>query len=283
MKTVVITGASSGIGAALAIEYASRGDRVAIVARLRDRLEALADEIIVSGGQVLVIVGDVSTEEGCKRVISDVLVAWPEVDILVNNAGRGNYSSVEDTSSEQWHSMFALNVDAPFFLTRGFLPGMKKRNSGHIINVSSVAGTIGFPFNAAYVAAKHAVAGFTAGLRAELIDTNVFATVVYPAGVKTDWGGVTEGGSINDLYRKAIPHSRTIAKERGVGLAPLSHMMEAEEVAKIIIGITDAGRSNDVFTHEGTEQLAVQAVESRTELEDRHLALWIAMREAYDQ
>jgi len=177
--------------------------------------------------------------------------------------------------------MFAVNVDGPFFLTRALLPHMKQRNSGHIINISSVAGRQGFPLNAAYVAAKHAVVGFTAALRAELIGTGVHATVICPAGVLTEWGGVTEGGSINDLYGAAIPRSRTIANERGLTLAPLSRMMTAEEVAEIILRVIDAGRVNDVFTHEGTLDLAAACVADRIAVEDSHAALWLAMAEVY--
>jgi len=281
MSTVLITGASSGIGAALAHRYATRGHRVIVVARREERLRALQQGIEAEGGSVRAITADLSTEAECRRVID--AVATESVDILINNAGRGNYASIEDTSTEQWRSIFALNVDAPFFLIRGLLPGMKQRGFGHIVNVSSTAGRMGFPFNAAYVAAKHAVVGLTAGLRAELIDTGINATVVCPAGVITEWADVTEGGSINELYATAIPRSRTIAAERGTGLAPLQRMMPADTAAEIIMAAVDAGRNNDIFTHPGTETLAAQAVSDRIGLEDAHLALWLAMRETYDR
>jgi short-subunit dehydrogenase len=274
-RTVLITGASSGIGAALTRACTHRGWTVYAVARRADRLH----ELFSQDSHVHAITADISTESGCQQVVDALNGAT--VDILVNNAGRGNYASVEDTSTEQWHSMFAVNVDGPFFLTRALLPGMKQRNSGHIINISSVAGRQGFPLNAAYVAAKHAVVGFTAALRAELIGTGVHATVICPAGVLTEWGGVTEGGSINDLYGAAIPRSRTIANERGLTLAPLSRMMTAEEVAEIILRAIDAGRVNDVFTHEGTLDLAAACVADRIAVEDSHAALWLAMAEVY--
>lgn len=275
MKNVVITGASSGIGAALSRACSNRGWTVYAVARRAERLE----ELFAQDPRVHTIAADISTESGCRHVVESLNGA--AIDILINNAGRGNYASVEDTSTEQWHSMFAVNVDGPFFLTRALLPGMKERNSGHIINISSVAGRQGFPLNAAYVAAKHAVVGLTAALRAELTGTNVYATVVCPAGVLTEWGGVTEGGSINDLYGAAIPRSRTIAQERGLGLAPLSRMMTADEVANIILQAIDAGRVNDVFTHEGTMDLAAECVTNRIVVEDAHAALWLAMAEVY--
>lgn len=275
MKNVVITGASSGIGAALTRHCSNRGWTVYAVARRADRLE----ELFVHDNNVRIITADISTESGCEHVVESL--GGAAIDILVNNAGRGNYASVEDTSTEQWRSMFAVNVDGPFFLSRALLPGMKAHNHGHIVNISSVAGRQGFPLNAAYVAAKHAVVGFTAALRAELTGTNVHATVICPAGVLTEWGAVTEGGSINDLYGAAIPRSRTIASERELTLAPLSRMMTAEEVADIILHAVDTGRVNDVFTHEGTMDLAVECVSNRMAVEDAHAALWLAMAEVY--
>lgn len=281
MSTVVITGASSGIGAALARGYAKRGARVILIARREERLRQLAEIIEQEGGSAVVLTADVSTEAECSRVVE--ALAEESIDILIHNAGRGNYAAVEDTSTEQWRSIFALNADAPFFLTRGLLPAMKKRGHGHIVTISSTAGTQGSPYNAAYIAAKHAAIGFTAGLRAELIDTDIQATVVCPAGVVTEWGDVTEGGSINDLYTQAIPRSRTIAKERGVSLAPLFKMMSADDAATIIMDAVDHGRNNDIFTHDGTRDLAVRAVTDRIGLEDAHTALWLAMREVYER
>ena len=280
MSTVVITGASSGIGAALARAYAKRGARVVLIARREERLRQLAELVEQEGGSALVLPADLSSEAECQRIV-DALAA-EAVDVLIHNAGRGNYAAVEDTPTDQWRSIFALNVDAPFFLTRGLLPAMKQRGSGHIVTISSTAGTQGFPYNAAYVAAKHAVLGFTAGLRAELVVTDVHATIVCPAGVVTEWGDVTEGGSINDLYGAAIPRSRTIARDRDLSLAPLSKMMSADDAAAIIMQAVDHGRNNHVFTHDGTRELAVRAVTDSVGLEDEHTALWLAMREAYE-
>jgi short-subunit dehydrogenase len=275
---VIITGATSGIGRALVVLMAQRGAKVAAVGRREDRLQALAKEC---GPNVIAITADVSREDECERVAFESMRTLGSIDVLVNNAGRGNYASIEDTTTEQWRSMFAINVDTPFWLTRALLPHMKQRNSGHIINISSVAGRMGFPYNAAYVAAKHAVVGFTAALRAELLPTNINATIVCPAGVITEWGDATEGGSINQLYTAAIPRSRTIARDQGLPLAPLSKMMTAESVAQIIADVIAQGRSNDIFTHDGTQELAVDAVTNRMALEDQHRALWMAMKEVY--
>ena len=228
---VVITGASSGIGHALALEYARHKHTIVLVARRRDRLSQLAQEVKMSGGEAHIVSADISTEDGAQKVIDSVTADLGVPDVLINNAGRGNYASVEDTTTEQWESMFAVNVDSAFFLIRGFLPGMKQRGTGHIVNVASVAGATGFPYNAAYVSSKHALVGLTAAVRAELIGTDVHATMVAPAGVMTEWGNVTEGGSINDLYKQAIPKSRVKARESGKPLAPLFKLMDAQDCA----------------------------------------------------
>lgn len=279
---IVITGASSGIGHALALAYAHHGHDVVLVARRADRLSQLAQEVQRSGGTAHVLSADLSTEEGAQKVITRVIEEYGTPDILVNNAGRGHYSSIEDTTTEQWHAMFALNVDAAFFLSKGFLPLMKKRGTGHIVNVSSVAGATGFPYNIGYVSSKHALVGLTAALRAELVGTQIYATMVAPAGVTTEWGHVTDGGSINDLYSKAIPKSRVIAREKNLGLAPLFKLMTPEDCALIIYKTVEQGRSSDVYTHEGSMDLSVEAVTNRSALEDKHEALWTAMREVYE-
>lgn len=280
-SVAIITGASSGLGAALALDIAAQGCHVVLVARRADRLQAVADAVAERGGRASCIVADVSQEHECNRVIADVIAAHGRIDVLVNNAGRGNMNSVEDTPTEQWHSMFAVNMDSVFWLTARALPHMRHANAGSIVAIASVAGRYGHPFNAAYVAAKHAVVGFIAALRTELVGTNINATVVCPAGITTEWADVTEGGSIGALYGQAIPRSRTIAREGGLSTAPLSRMMSAQECSKVIVDSILAGRTDDVFTHSGTKEIAVQTVQDRCAQEDRFEALWRAMAEAY--
>jgi len=265
----VVTGTSSGLGAALSKLMLDRGWTV-IGASRRSSREAVHHYNV-----------DVSQEQECIDFITDVIDTYGTVDILVNNAGRGNHASIEHTSTQIWRDVFAVNIDSIFWLTREVLPHMRSHEAGHIINIASMAGVMGFPYNAAYVAAKHAVVGFTAALRAELLGTNIQATVVCPAGVISDWGDVTEGGSTNQLYAGAIPRSRVIAREQHLQLAPLFKLMSAEAAAAIIMNAIDVGRSNDIFTHEGSRELAEQAVTDRITLEDRHRALYLAMHEVY--
>jgi uncharacterized protein len=278
---IAITGATSGIGASLAVRLAKLGAKVSICGRRTDRLAEIQDTIIKEGGSCYAITTDISIEAQAESFITKTIEHFGTIDVVINNAGRGNYGAVEDTTTEQLHSMFALNVYPLWYTSRIALPIMKARGSGHIISVASVAGTVGFPFNSAYVSAKHAVVGFTASLRAELVDTNIHATVVNPAGVITEWGDVTEGAPIGALFGEGIKRSREIASKRGLELAPLSRMMSSDEVADKIIDCILNPPSGDVFTHSGTQEQAIQVQTDRGEYEKKMLPMFLGMREAY--
>lgn len=282
-SVVLITGASSGIGASLAVLCAGRGATVVLVARRADRLAAVADAVRTAGGTPMVIVADVSNEEDCGRIVRTTLEHAGTVDVLVNNAGRGNCASVEDTTTEQMQSIMSLNVYSLFWLTSRVLPIMKARNSGSIITVSSVAGKMGFPFNAAYVAAKHAAVGFTAGLRAELMATNIHATVVCPDGVTTEWGMATEGSPIGELFVKGIRKSKRFAQDLGRPLPPLKHMISADVAAQVIFDTIEGGRSNDVYTHDGSREQTIAVATDRMAQEDAMAPLYLGMNEAYQE
>lgn len=281
-SVVLITGASSGVGAALAELIGARGASVALVARRTPHLLEVAERVRSAGGMPLVITADVSSEDHCERAVRETIDAFGTVDVLMNNAGRGNRASVEDTTTSDLTSMFSLNVYSQFWLTARVLPIMKAKRSGYILNISSFAGKVGFPFNAAYVAAKHAVVGFTASLRAELVESGVEATCVCPAGIITDWADVTEGGAIGTVFAQGIKASRTIARERALSLAPLTNMMSAADIAAKILAVIEGGRTDDVFTHEGTQEQALLAATQRRVLEDQMLPLFLGMRKAYD-
>jgi short-subunit dehydrogenase len=280
---IIITGASSGIGEALAYTCADRGLRIALVARRVERLREVAHVARDRGAEVLECPADVSVSTEARAVITSTLERFGRVDALVNNAGRGNLASVEDTTDDMLRSVFAVNTFSAFHTTAAVLPHMKERGTGHIVNIASVAGKYAFPFNAAYVAAKHAVVGFTASLRAELYGSGVQATVVCPDGVITEWGGATEGGPISALFTEGIKRSRMIARERGLGLAPLKHMMKAEDAAAIILRTIESDHTNDVFTHDGTHELSVLAAQDRSAFEQQMAALYLGMQHAYEE
>jgi hypothetical protein len=183
-KVAVVTGASSGIGAATARQLAQAGMRVVLVARRVERLLGLQAEITSAGGKAEVAAADLRSEEERERVFEQVGAA----DVLVNNAGFGWYGYYSDMPWQTVHEMLATNIEAAAHLTSLFLPGMKERNRGHIINVGSISGSIPSQGVAIYGATKSFLDSFTTALVRELRGTRVFASVVRAGPVKTEFG-----------------------------------------------------------------------------------------------
>ncbi|MBX7153564.1 MAG: SDR family oxidoreductase [Candidatus Kapaibacterium sp.] len=278
---VAITGATSGIGAALAVALAEYNVRLAICGRRKERLHTIAEEARAKGATVLELVANVSVPSQARGFVEQCIAHYGTIDVLVNNAGRGTYGSVEDTTQEMIDSMFTLNVFSLWHTTAAALPVMKRNKKGQIINIASVAGKQGFPCNSAYVAAKHAVVGFTAALRTELVDTGVEATVICPAGVSTEWADVTEGDSIGMLFGRGIKRSRSIAEQRGLPLAPLTKMMSAHDAAHIIVESILQPPHTDVFTHAGTEEQALLTAQNRSASEHQMLPFYLGVMQEY--
>jgi len=279
-SVAVITGASSGIGASLARSLAREGASVVIAARREDHLDAIADKITQEGGIAVPVRADVTVREEAEGVIRTALARFGRIDVLVNNAGRGHFASVEDTTDEIIRSMFALNAFALWYTTRPALVQMRKQGSGHVINVASMAGKLGYPFNSAYVAAKHACVGFTHALRMELIGTNIHATVVCPAGVLTDWASVTEGAPMLPFFSASGPVIKSLAAEQGISLPPIEGIMPADEVARQIMGCI--GRPvAELFTHRGSEEFLRQVVTNRAEAENHQLPIVMGEQSVY--
>jgi short-subunit dehydrogenase len=186
-KIVVITGASSGIGKAAAIEFAKKGAKLAIIARRKDKLEDLQKTLAQFSTQVLVCSCDVSNKESVKKMSDAVLEKFGKIDILVNNAGFAIYGTVSDLSIEEIESQMRTNYLGMVYCTKNFLPILQKQNSGHIVNVASVAASFGLPGIAPYCASKFAMLGFSEGLKHELKGTNIGVTVVSPIMVRTNF------------------------------------------------------------------------------------------------
>lgn len=281
---IIITGASSGIGYSLALQCAAQKAKVALLARRFDRLTELADKVNAMGGTALPIQCDITNSKEVETSIDAIVGQFGTLDILINNAGRGYTASVEHTTDDDIRSMFELNAFSLWYATRKVLPIMKARNSGVIVTVSSVAGRMGFPFNSAYVAAKHAAIGFHAGLTAELAGTNIRSLVICPDGVETEWAHVTENAPIGDLFAKGIRYSREIAREKGMPLSPLARMKSPDEIARIIIeGIENDDSPSDIFTHEGSYERSLSAVHNRNEQVGIMYPLYAGMQKAYSE
>jgi hypothetical protein len=183
-KVAVVTGASSGIGAATARQFARTGMKVILVARRLERLIGLRAEIESAGGKAEVAAADLRSEEERARVFERVGAA----DVLVNNAGFGWYGYFNEMNWETAREMLQVNVEATAHLTSLFLPGMRERNRGHIINVGSISGSIPSQGIALYGATKSFLDNFTTALVRELRGTRVFASVVRAGPVRTEFG-----------------------------------------------------------------------------------------------
>jgi short-subunit dehydrogenase len=185
-RTALVTGASSGIGAAIAREMAARGARVTLVARSRKPLEALAGQIRDAGGQAQVETADLSRVAEIEDLAARVLAEGPP-DVLVNNAGAGRWLAVDETPPGEAGQMIALPYLAAFELTRALLPAMIERRSGQVVCMTSVAAYIHVPGASGYGVARWAMRAFAGQLRADLQGTGVGVTLVAPAEVDSPY------------------------------------------------------------------------------------------------
>lgn len=184
-KVVVITGASSGIGEAIAQHLASCGAHVALGARRKDRLEALAGRIRDAGGRAEAFVTDVTRRTDVEALVQGAVQAFGRIDVLVNNAGIMPLSPLARLKVDEWDRMVDVNIKGVLYGIAAALPLMLEQKSGHIINVSSVAGHVVFPTSAVYCGTKFAVRAITEGLRREA-RPHVRATIISPGAVESE-------------------------------------------------------------------------------------------------
>jgi NADP-dependent 3-hydroxy acid dehydrogenase YdfG len=186
-KVVIVTGASSGIGYSTALKLSKAGAKVAAGARRVEKLESLKKEVQQYGGEMLVKKLDVTKKEDCDSFINLVNQTWNQIDILINNAGIMPLSFFKNLKVSEWEQMIDVNLKGILYCTAAVIPYMITKKSGHIINLSSVAGRIVFPAGSVYCATKHAVTAFSEGLRQELSQRyNIKVTCIEPGVVSTE-------------------------------------------------------------------------------------------------
>jgi NADP-dependent 3-hydroxy acid dehydrogenase YdfG len=208
-KVVVITGASSGLGEATARFLSAQGASVVLGARRVDRIQSLADELIGSGGKALSVATDVTHFDQVKRLVDAAVQKYGRIDVMINNAGLMPSSPLERLKIDDWDRMIDVNIKGVLYGIAAALPHMKQQKSGHIINVSSVAGHKVRAGGAVYAATKHAVRALSEGLRQEVKPYNIRTTVISPGAVDTELpNSVTEpdvAEGMRKFYEIAVP------------------------------------------------------------------------------
>ncbi|MGC8508958.1 MAG: SDR family oxidoreductase [Thiomonas sp.] len=208
-KVIVITGASSGLGEATARLLAAQGARVVLGARRSERIEALAAELKTNGAQALAVTTDVTDAAQVQALVDAAVRTFGRIDVMLNNAGLMPHSPLERRKIADWDRMIDVNLKGVLYGIAAALPAMQAQKSGHIINVSSVAGHKVRPGSAVYAATKHAVLALSEGLRQEVKPWNIRTTVISPGAVATELpDSITEpdmAEAVRQMYRVAIP------------------------------------------------------------------------------
>lgn len=190
-KIVMVTGATSGIGEACAKKFANGGYNVIITGRRHDKLEALKTRLEAQGARVLALTFDVREREAARKAVESIDGEWADIDVLVNNAGLALGLDKEyEGDFNDWDTMIDTNVKGLLNMTRFIVPGMVKRNRGHVINIGSVAGDAAYANGNVYCATKAAVKAITDGLRIDVAESAVRVTNIKPGLVQTNFSNV---------------------------------------------------------------------------------------------
>ena len=234
---VLLTGASSGIGYDVAPLLVRYGYTVYGAARRVEKIEELASE----GVKALSL--DVTDEASMEAAVQQIIDAEGRIDVLINNAGYGSYGAIEDVPIDEARRQFEVNLFGLARLTQLVLPHMRARGSGHILNISSMAGRITSPLGAWYHATKYALEAFSDALRMEVEEFGIDVVIIEPGGIKTPWGFIAadhlEESSRNGVY--AAQAQRVAANMRRL-YSPSSNLSEPEVISRTILRALEARR-----------------------------------------
>jgi NADP-dependent 3-hydroxy acid dehydrogenase YdfG len=201
-KVIIITGASKGIGKALAFALSGLGCRLALLARSEQELTLIKNEIKNNGGKCEVYAGDIADEDFVEASAAAVIAAFGSIDIVINNAGFGIFKTAEETTAAEWDSVFATNVKGTFLMTKAVTPIMKKSKSGHIINIASDVAKRVFAGGSLYCASKYAQDAYSMAIRKELRPFNIKVSVVYSGLVDSSFHSDPEGHVSHERWLK---------------------------------------------------------------------------------
>jgi NAD(P)-dependent dehydrogenase (short-subunit alcohol dehydrogenase family) len=242
-KSVLVTGASSGLGAATVKRFAAGGAQVYAASRDQEKLAVVAAECADLPGEVSFGHLDVTDPVSCRAAVADAVAAYGRLDVLVNNAGRHDFRITTETTDEEWAYDIALNLSGPFFCSQAAIPHLLEAEggTGNIVNVSSVAGAMGEAYSAAYTSAKHGIVGLTRALAIEYLKAPLRVNCICPGGMDTPQVStidVPEGADWELIMR--------VAAKRG--------LMSADSVAAAVVFMA----SDDASAIHGSIQLVDQ-------------------------
>lgn len=234
-KLVIVTGASSGIGKACAIEFAKRGANIVLAARSEEKLKEVASEVEKTGVQVLAVATDVSREEDCKNLVQETLEKFGKIDVLVNNAGISMRASFADLDVEVLKKVMDVNFWGTVYCTRYAISSILE-NQGSVVGVSSIAGYKGLPGRTGYSSSKFAMHGFLEALRIENIKKRLHVLIACP------------GFTASNIRNTALAAD---GSSQGETPRDEQKMMQPEEVAKYIVDAVDNRKDRLTLTFNG--------------------------------
>jgi short-subunit dehydrogenase len=255
-KTIIVTGASAGIGSAISLRLAGEGARVIVAARRQQRLDELKHEIESSGGRALAVSCDVNDEADRSRLVNETMNAFGRIDGLINNAGYGQRGPIELVSVNDIRRNFETNLFSLIALTQLVIPIMRSQKSGRIVNIGSVAGRIARPLSSVYDATKHALEAISDGLRGELSSFGIQVVLIEPGFITTEFLSVANNNA-KEIIENAGPYQATMERQSNATERIRRFAGQPDDIAEVVYKALTATRPKARYAAPGHAKFAL--------------------------